>query len=104
MRRFLTLFILLAAMLPPAQAAQAAQRCFDTPGIASCIDGRLRSFWEERARLELHPENPAPYDVQSGRLGVEALAAQGRDWASMPKSSPDTPNYFAETGQAIAPE
>ncbi|KAB8139821.1 cellulase family glycosylhydrolase [Chloroflexia bacterium SDU3-3] len=131
MRRFVIFLLLFAALMPQAQAAQAAPRCFNVPGIASCIDGRLRSFWEEqgglaifgyplaaqeqsadgrasqrfeRARLELHPENPAPYDVQIGRLGVEALAAQGRDWASMPKSSPDTPNYFAETGQAIAPE
>ena len=32
----------------------------------------------ERQRFELHPENQAPYNVLLGRLGAEALAAQGR--------------------------
>ncbi len=29
--------------------------------------------WFERARFEHHPQNPPPYDVLLGRLGVEAL-------------------------------
>jgi hypothetical protein len=31
--------------------------------------------WFERARFELHPENPAPYNVQLGLLGNEVLAS-----------------------------
>ncbi len=58
----------------------------------------------ERARFELHPHDPKPYDVQLSRLGVDTLAAQGRDWQAFPKGDPAAPNYFAETGQAIAPQ
>jgi hypothetical protein len=58
----------------------------------------------ERARFELHPHDPKPYDVQLSRLGVDTLAVQGRDWQAFPKSDPAAPNYFAETGQAIAPQ
>ena len=59
----------------------------------------------ERQRFEYHPENGGtPYIVELGRLGAEALAAQGRDWQALPKASPSTPHYFAATGQAIAPE
>jgi hypothetical protein len=76
--------------------------CFPETGF--CISGRIRSFWEqngglpvfgfpigpqgpervegrllqvqpfERHRLELHPENPFPYDVLLGRLGAEQMA------------------------------
>jgi hypothetical protein len=84
------------------------QRCFHETGY--CMSGRIRAFWEqngglpvfgfpitpqvqtriegmvvpvqwfERARLEVHAENPAPYDVLLGRLGNETLHDQGRDW------------------------
>ncbi len=58
----------------------------------------------ERQRFEYHPENAGtPYEVLLGRLGAEALAAQGRDWQALPKADPATPHYFAATGQAIAP-
>jgi len=33
--------------------------------------------WFERARLELHPENQAPYDVLGGLLGCEASGISG---------------------------
>src|SRR5437868_3219543 len=36
--------------------------------------------WFERQRLEHHPEHAYPYHILLGRLGAEALAAQGRDW------------------------
>jgi hypothetical protein len=69
------------------------------------------SMWDyttqyfERQRFEYHPENAGtPYEVLLGRLGAEALAAQGRDWQALPKAGPQTPHYFAATGQAIAPE
>ncbi len=46
-----------------------------------------RSFltqWFERNRLELHPENRAPYDVLLGRLGDDRLRQLGRDWRQEP--------------------
>jgi hypothetical protein len=55
----------------------------------------------ERARFELHPKEPKPYDVLLSRLGVDNLAAQGRDWQTFPKGDPAAPHYFAETGHAI---
>ena len=67
------------------------------------LDGRV-SQWLERARFELHPENAAPYHVLLGRLGVEALARQGRPWQTLPKAAPTAPHYFRETGHAIAHE
>src|SRR6185436_14369527 len=96
--------------------AQSDRRCF--PEIGFCIEGRIRAFWEqngglavfgfpigpqqeqtvegrpfvaqwfERSRLELHPENPAPYDVLLGRLGAARLAQTDRDWRAFPKSVP----------------
>lgn len=114
----------------PATYAQNNQRCFAETG--QCISGRIRSFWEqngglavfgfpisaeeastiegktvqsqlfERNRLELHPENQAPYDVLLGRLGVDRLVQQGRDWSTFPKSTaqPDC-RFFAETGHNV---
>ncbi len=94
---------------------QPGQRCFLETGY--CIAGRIRDFWQrqggvavfglpvsgqhetevdgvvrqvqvfERHRLELHPENPAPADVQVGRLGVARLEQQGRNWWLFPKVS-----------------
>ncbi len=49
----------------------------------------------------MHPENAAPYNVLLGRLGVEVLARQGRDWTAFPKASPSAAHYFKETGHAI---
>ncbi len=106
------MFVALAllAALPGTLQAQTGQRCFDVPGISSCISGRFREFWEqngglpvfgypltavtseqtadgmfltqyfERNRFELHPEKAAPYDVLLGRLGDDRLRQQGRDW------------------------
>ena len=117
----------LSVLLPP--LAHAAPRCFPgVAGVADCIDGRLRSFWEgqgglpvfgyplgpqhdegglqvqqfERARLELHPENAAPYDVLLGRLGADRLAAQGRDPAAFPRANAQPGcRFFPETGQNV---
>lgn len=112
-------------------AAQSDAACFAETGL--CIDGPIRTFWEqhgglpvfgypitpqreeridgqalqvqwfERNRLELHPENEPPYDVQLGRLGADRLAAQGRDWLAFPKDSQaaDGCQFFAETEFAV---
>jgi hypothetical protein len=55
----------------------------------------------ERNRLELHPNNAAPYDVQLGRLGADRLQQQGRDWFTFPKSSGTGCKVFAQTGHAV---
>jgi hypothetical protein len=59
----------------------------------------------ERARFEWHPENQGtPYEVLLGRLGVEILMLQGRDWTDFPTADPNAAHYYLETGHAIAPE
>lgn len=56
----------------------------------------------ERNRLEYHPENPEPYRVQLGRLGVEVLQKQGRNWQDFPKGEPKRGcDFFAETGHTL---
>ena len=115
---------LLAALFAGALPADAQQRtCFAQTG--HCIGGRFAQYWNqngglpvfgypltdelteggltvqyfERQRFELHPENTAPYDVLLGRLGVEALQAQGRDWqtfAGVDRAAAGC-QYFAET-------
>jgi hypothetical protein len=121
----------LLAFAAPAQAAS-KEICF--PQVPDCLTFRFMTFWRdngglavfglplsprknekigdqkypvqylERARFELHKENPVPYDVLLGRIGADRLAAQGRDWQTFPKADPSAPHYFAETGHAIAPQ
>jgi uncharacterized protein YkwD len=132
--RYLSTIVLVCALCAPAAlvAAQPACRFFPETGRQTC--GRLLEYWDqngglpvfgfpigdqfeqpvegrafqvqqfERNRLELHPENIAPYDVLLGRLGADALARAGRDWAKFPKGDPAAPHYFTATGHAIAPE
>lgn len=130
MRRFsvgLACFLCLVLILP---ARAQDQRCF--PETGQCISGRIREFWEQngglpvfgfpttdqheelvegkpfqvqwfqRNRLELHPENQRPYDVLLGRLGVDRLVQQGRDWFGFPKGS-EQPGcrHFTETGHTV---
>jgi hypothetical protein len=124
---------LLLAAAPQGASAQTDQRCF--PETGQCISGRIRQFWEqngglpvfgfpttdqhqeqiegkpfqvqwfERNRLELHPENQRPYDVLLGRLGVDRLTQQGRDWFSFPKTGQQPGcRFFAETGHNVCGE
>lgn len=111
----LVLFLALVATpwAQPGVRAQTDERCFPETGY--CISGRIRQFWEEhgglpvfgfpitpqqeemvegqprqvqwfeRNRLELHPENEPPYDVLLGRLGVDRLEQQGRNWFAFPQ-------------------
>jgi hypothetical protein len=97
-----------------------------------CVSGRLLQFWEEHGglpvfgepvtepyvettpegtftvqyfdnvRLELHPENAAPYDVLIGRLGAERLRETMRA-AIQGKARPPEAGcrYFEETGKAL---
>ena len=121
---------LLLFTLAPDVNAQQDERCFTETG--QCIRGRIREFWEqngglpvfgfpvaaqaeeliegkpyqvqwfERNRLELHPENARPYDVLLGRLGVDRLAQQGRDWFTFPKGSEQAGcQFFAQTGHSV---
>lgn len=103
--------------------------CFhETTGF--CIEGRIRDFWEqhggvnvfgypitpqqsemvagqnlevqwfERYRLELHPENAAPYDVLMGHLGTELLQQQSPPIQAFTLETPAAEDcrLFAETG------
>jgi uncharacterized lipoprotein YbaY/heat shock protein HslJ len=127
----------LALVRPGAAQAQTDERCFAETGF--CISGRIREFWErngglsvfglplgpqqeqqiegkpvqaqwfERNRLELHPENPRPYDVLIGRVGADRLAQQGRDWFTFPKLDPNNADaescrYFRETDHQVCGE
>jgi hypothetical protein len=65
-------------------------------------DQRLKVQYFERFRFEEHKENERPYNVLLGRIGVDRLTAQGRDWQTFAKANPSAPHYFAETGHAIA--
>lgn len=61
-------------------------------------DGTFQTQLFERNRLELHPENAAPYDVLLGRLGGDILARQGRPWETLPREQPQAGClYFQET-------
>jgi hypothetical protein len=120
------------ATLPPDAVPEVPTdaRCFVETGY--CISGRIREFWEqngglpvfglpiteqreemiedvalqvqwfERNRLELHPENPPPYDVLLGRLGIDRLEQQGRDWTSFPTAEPlENCRFFPETAHNV---
>ena len=56
----------------------------------------------ERHRLELHPNTPAPYNVQLSRLGDLTLQSQGRDWFTFPKGA-QAPGclFFEQTGHSL---
>ncbi len=58
----------------------------------------------ERNRFELHPENPAPYNVLLGLLGNATLQRQGINWRTLPPSQnppPDGCTYYPETGHSL---
>ncbi|HEU4323269.1 MAG TPA: hypothetical protein VFS21_08945 [Roseiflexaceae bacterium] len=56
----------------------------------------------ERNRLELHAENPVPYNVQIGLLGEERLLQLGRVWQNEPQGAPQQGcRFFAETGHNL---
>lgn len=126
----LALLTVALAPAPPAAAQTGGPRCF--PETGHCIAGQIATFWEangglpvfglpisplvevtadgrtvraqwfERARLEQHPDQPPAYQVQLGRVGVEALQSTGRDWRSFaPAPAGPGCRRFAETGHAV---
>ncbi len=65
-------------------------------------DGVFTVQYFERNRLELHPENPAPYDVLLGRLSDALLQRQGRNWFTFNKGQDQAGcQFFAETGHTV---
>lgn len=124
---FVTVFI--TTLLPQATLAAPRCFAEAGPAIRDCIDGRIRSFWEaqgglpvfgypltaayteqsnngpitvqlfERARLEHHPRNRAPYDILLGRLGADRLGAQATT-APREQSRPEC-IFFEQTGYNV---
>jgi hypothetical protein len=112
---------------PPTQLA--APACFPETGY--CTGGRIREVWErggglmvfgfpitslqeeilegrpvkvqwfERARLELHPDNPYPYDVLVGRVGADLMGKSPGPRAVALTAIPGDCRVFPETGQQI---
>jgi hypothetical protein len=67
--------------------------------------GRTVQYFQ-RARLEMHPDNPEPYRVQLGLLGDE-LGYTGFPTAvteDIPTSNDETRHYFPETGHVVSLE
>ncbi len=61
--------------------------------------------WFERARFELHPENPPPYDVLLGRLGAQVTAGRAQEppFRPLPPAAPAPDRaFFPQTGHALA--
>lgn len=72
------------------------------PEQALTVDGRaVRAQTFERARLELHAENAAPYDVLLGRLGADRLAQQPRPQAASDAPFGEPCQHFAATEQQV---
>lgn len=136
------LFFIVSSVWVP--AVHATARCFAETGY--CIDGTMRTYWEshgglavfglplgestqttvdgvpistqlfERNRIELHPNNKAPYDVQLGLLGNDyllrttgaSIAPAGAiteiDTAGMAKSARQDCQWFATTQQYVCGE
>ncbi len=77
------------------------------PQTSAVIEGQtLQVQWFERNRMELHPTNPPPYDVLLGRLGVDRLDAQQRDWTQFARAGQPQPDcrYFEATQQNVCGE
>lgn len=66
-------------------------------------DGRNYTVqYFERHKLELHPENAAPYNVLLTRLGDVTLQRTGRSWFAFPKGiQQDGCVFFEQTGHSV---
>ena len=70
---------------------------------AATAEGTFAAQSFERERLELHPEQKAPYDVLLGRLGDELLRRAGRNWRdeNVGQPLPGTCQQFAQTNRSV---
>ncbi len=59
--------------------------------------------WFERARFELHPGNPRPYDVLLGRLGEDRLLQKDANWKAQDREPGPKEGclWFEETGRNV---
>ena len=65
-------------------------------------EGSFLVQYFERNRFEFHPEQPAPFNVQLGRLGDTLLQRSGVAWQTLPKGLPvNGCQFFAETGHTV---
>ncbi len=119
--------------VPRSGQAQQSELCFEQPGVTACVAPEFRSFWQhngglavfgypleparqeqtpegqflvqyfERQRMELHPENAAPYNVLLGRVNAEVLSREGRNWRDFPRRERpgDECRVFAESQQSV---
>jgi hypothetical protein len=72
--------------------------------LSSDVGHDIPMQYLERQRFEYHQElQGTPYEISLGRMGVEALQAQHRNWESAPKADPLQANYCPSTGHAIDP-
>lgn len=123
--------LIVAGLLVAARPELRTERCFGEGSARVCVAGRLLAFWEqqggkavfglpiapeaiqqtaagaisvqyfERARLELHPDRPRPYDVQLGRLGAEWLETNGWTESPAPGVTAKSCETFAVTGYRV---
>jgi uncharacterized protein YkwD len=122
----LLLAFLLAMPVARAQAAPEQICFPEIPNVTDCLQGRFAQYWNdngglpvfgypitptfdvitssqvvltqvvERNRLEYHPEHSPPFDILLGRLGVDALRLQGRDWQREAPGRPQPGCWFTE--------
>ena len=77
---------------------------FGYPIGNATIEDNLSVQYFQRARMELHPEAPAPYRVQLGLLGQEMLGRIDPPVTHDRLPAPGDRNheYFPETGQVVS--
>jgi endoglucanase len=70
--------------------------------LTATLEGgkRYRVQYFERVRLEAHPENAAPYDIQLGLFG-RAIVAEVADAPTAPVASVPGATFFPETGHNV---
>ncbi len=96
------------------------------PNITDCLQGRFAEYWNingglpvfgypitptydvitptqvilsqvvERNRLEYHPDISPPFDILLGRLGIDALRLQNRNWLTEAPGQPKDGCWYAE--------